>query len=113
MEITYFQDTVRKIEKGLISEEEINRQFMAYWWNPRLYPQEKAFLEQTPIYSFGNELFGSIYDAFGLDVMFQCFFQPGKALLRNESPLILLYLLFQCRPRTDSSAAPVYICLLW
>ena len=78
--LSLFQDTVRKIEKGLISEEEINRQFMAYWWNPRLYPQEKAFLEQTPIYSFGNELFGSIYDAFGLDVMFQCFFQPGKAL---------------------------------
>ena len=78
--LALFQDTVEKLEKGLISDAEIQEQFRSYWWNPHLYPEETAFLEQTPIYSFGNELFGSIYDAFGLDVMFQCFYRPGKVL---------------------------------
>lgn len=78
--LALFQDTVRRLEGGLISEKEIDEQFRTYWWNPHLYPEESASLEQTPIYSFGNELFGSIYDAFGLDVMFQCFYHPCKTL---------------------------------
>ena len=78
--LSLFQNTVEKLEKGLISEPEIEEQFRTYWWNPRLYPQETEFLKQTPIYSFGNELFGRVFDAFGLDAMFRCFYHPGKVL---------------------------------
>ena len=78
--LSLFQDTVGRIEKGLISASEIEEQFRNYWWNPYLYPEEREFLEQTPIYSFGNELFGSIFDAFGLETMFQCFYHPARVL---------------------------------
>ena len=77
---TLFCDTLDKIEKGMISDSEIEEQFRTYWWNPNLYPEEMKDLPQTPIYSFGNELYGCIYDAFGLEVMFECFYHPIKTV---------------------------------
>lgn len=75
-----FCDTLDKVKKGLVSDSEIEEQFRTYWWNPNLYPEEMENLPQTPIYSFGNELYGCIYDAFGLKVMFECFYHPIKAV---------------------------------
>ena len=75
-----FNETIERIYRGNIAAEEINEQFRAFWWNPYLYSDEVPFLAQTPIYSFGNELFGCIFDAFGLDVLFDCFYHPTKAI---------------------------------
>ena len=75
-----FCSTAQKIVSGQITEAEVNKQFRTYWWNPYLYKDEVACLDQTPIYSFGNELFGCIYDAFGLDIMFDCFYNPLKTI---------------------------------
>ncbi len=75
-----FNDTVRKIRSKEIALEEIDEQFQSYWWNPHLYENEVQFLSQTPIYSFGNEIFGCIFDAFGLEVLFECFYHPVKAI---------------------------------
>lgn len=75
-----FCDTVARLGAGTMPWEEVERQLDAYWWNPRLYPQESKFLEQTPVYSFGNDLFGTIYDAFGLEAVFDCFRHPLKTI---------------------------------
>lgn len=75
-----FYDTVKGIRQGTVTEQEIDQQFRTFWWNPKLYPQERTDLEQTPIYSFGNELFGAIYDTFGIDILFDCFYHPQKAI---------------------------------
>ena len=75
-----FNDTVRRIRSKEITVEEINEQFQSYWWNPYLYKDEEQYLSQTPIYSFGNELFGCIFDAFGLEVLFECFYHPRKTI---------------------------------
>lgn len=75
-----FNDTIQKIRQGAITKSEIDEQFKTYWWNPYLYKDEIDFLPQTPIYSFGNEIFGCIYDAFGIEIMFECFYEPAKAI---------------------------------
>ncbi len=75
-----FNDTVNRICRKEITADEIKKQFRDYWWNPRLYESEAAFLPQTPIYSFGNEIFGCIFDAFGLKALFECFYHPVKAI---------------------------------
>lgn len=75
-----FNDTLKGLLAGTVTEEEMNRQFADYWWNPYLYQEEAEFLAQTPIYSFGNELFGCIYDAFGMETLFACFYHPKKTI---------------------------------
>ena len=75
-----FNDTIQRIHQKTITASELDEQFNSYWWNPHLYQNEIAFLPQTPIYSFGNELFGCIFDAFGMDVMFECFYHPVKVI---------------------------------
>lgn len=75
-----FNDTIQKILRHAITADEIDAQFRSYWWDPYLYKSETAFLDQTPIYSFGNELFGCIFDAFGLDALFECFYAPAKTI---------------------------------
>lgn len=57
-----FNDTIQQIRQGAITKSEID------------------FLSQTPIYSFGNKIFGCIYDAFGIETMFECFYEPAKAI---------------------------------
>lgn len=75
-----FNDTIKRIKQNSITVSEINEQFKSYWWNPKLYKDETAFLEQTPIYSFGNEIFGCIFDFFGIEVLFDCFCNPSKTI---------------------------------
>lgn len=75
-----FNDTIKRIKQNSITADEISEQFSSYWWNPYLYRDEIAFLPQTPIYSFGNEIFGCIYDAFGVEILFECFYNPAKTI---------------------------------
>lgn len=75
-----FNDTIQRIKHNAISAGEIEEQFRSYWWNPYLYKDEVPFLNQTPIYSFGNEIFGCIFDAFGIEILFECFCEPAKAI---------------------------------
>ena len=75
-----FNDTIKRIKQSSITANEIEEQFRSYWWNPYLYKNETVFLDQTPIYSFGNEIFGSIFDAFGIEIMFECFYNPAKTI---------------------------------
>lgn len=75
-----FNHTVQQLNRNAITAEEINEQFQSYWWNPYLYQDEITFLPQTPLYSFGNELFGCIFDAFGLNTLFECFCHPSKTI---------------------------------
>lgn len=75
-----FDDTIQRIRREAVSAEEIEEQFRSYWFNPCLYREEVQFLVQTPIYSFGNELFGCIYDAFGIEILFECFYHPAKTI---------------------------------
>ncbi len=75
-----FNDTVKRIGQNSISAGEIEEQFRSYWWNPHLYQDETDFLAQTPIYSFGNEIFGCIFDSFGMETMYECFYHPNKTI---------------------------------
>lgn len=75
-----FNDTIKRIKQNSITADEIDEQFRSYWWNSYLYKNEIAFLTQTPIYSFGNEIFGCIFDAFGLEILFECFYNPVRTI---------------------------------
>lgn len=73
-----FCDTVQQIRAGTFTEEEMERQQTGYWMNPYLYGETP--LDQTSIYSFGNELYGCVYDHFGLDVTYECFYHPARLI---------------------------------
>lgn len=73
-----FCDTVQQIRAGTITEEEVERQQTDYWMNPYLYGEKP--LDQTAIYSFGNELYGCVYDHFGLDATYECFYHPDRLI---------------------------------
>lgn len=79
-----FNDTVRRLAAGELAEADVERQFEDYWMNPYLYGPE--MLEQTPVYSFGNELYGVVYDAFGLEELYRCVGEPLELIRRfNEA----------------------------
>lgn len=74
-----FRDTLTAIREGRMTQRQMEKQFRTYWWNPYLpvhKPGKAPKLKQTPIYSLGNELFGTIYDAFGLEGVFACVQKP-------------------------------------
>lgn len=73
-----FCETVRRIKDRTFTEEEMERQWRDYWMNPYLYGEEP--LEQLAVYSFGNELYGCIYDHFGLDAVYECFYHPAQVI---------------------------------
>ena len=73
-----FCDTVQQIRAGTITEEEMERQQTDYWMDPYLYGANP--LDQTAIYSFGNELYGCVYDHFGLDATYECFYHPARLI---------------------------------
>ena len=75
-----FNDTIKRIKHNAITASEMDEQFRSYWWNPCLYKDEIVFLNQTPIYSFGNEIFGCIFDAFGIKILFECFYNPARTI---------------------------------
>lgn len=73
-----FCGTVRRIAAGELTQEDVDRQFGEYWFNAYLYGDR--MLEQTPVYSFGSELYGCVYDAFGLDAVYECFYHPARLI---------------------------------
>lgn len=79
-----FDDTIRRLAAGEMTAEDAERQMLDYWMNPYLYGPE--MLLQTPVYSFGNELYGVVYDAFGLEELYRCVREPLELLRRfNEA----------------------------
>ncbi len=73
-----FCDTVEGIRAGAFTEEDMDRQRQEVWMNPYLLGAEP--LDQLAVYSLGNELYGCVYDAFGLDAVFACFHHPGRLI---------------------------------
>ncbi len=71
-----FCETVSRIKTGDFTGEDMERQYAQVWMNPYLYGEKP--LEQLAVYSFGNELYGCVYDAFGLDAVFECFYHPAR-----------------------------------
>ena len=79
-----FDDTIRRLAAGEMTAEDAERQMLDYWMNPYLYGPE--MLLQTPVYSFGNELYGVVYDAFGLEELYRCVREPLRLIRRfNEA----------------------------
>ena len=73
-----FCDTVSRIKAGDFTEEDMERQWEQIWMNPYLYGEKP--LNQLALYSFGNELYGCVYDHFGLDAVFECFYHPARLI---------------------------------
>ena len=78
-----FKDTLIDIRSGKMNKEEMYKQFEDYWWNPYTEDQnfgDEPLLKQSRIYSFGNDLFGTIYDVYGAETLFDCVRHPLKAV---------------------------------
>lgn len=73
-----FCATVSRIRAGQFSREDMNRQYAEVWQNPYLYGREP--LAQMAVYSLGNELYGCVYDHFGLDAVYECFYYPDRLI---------------------------------
>ena len=78
-----FEDTLDKIRAGKMNDDDISKQFNDFWLKFHIEgqtPNDEPALKQPRMYSFGNDLYGSIYDAYGKDVLFDCVQHPLKAL---------------------------------
>lgn len=73
-----FCDTVRQIKAGTFTEEDLERQQREVWLNPYLYGEKP--LDQMAVYSFGNELYGCVYDRFGLEATYECIYYPARLI---------------------------------
>ena len=73
-----FCETVERIRAGAFTEADMEQQWEEVWFNAYLYGEKP--LDQTAIYSFGNELYGCVYDAFGLEAVFECFYHPERLI---------------------------------
>ena len=73
-----FCDTVGRIRAGTFAEEDMERQWEQVWMNTCLYGEEP--LDQTALYSFGNELYGCVYDHFGLEAAYECVYHPRRLI---------------------------------
>ena len=72
-----FADTIRQLREGRMDQEELEREMEEYWLSPCLDPAHPGErLLQSRAYSFGNEVWGSIYDAFGREVMLDTLRHP-------------------------------------
>ena len=77
-----FKSTLEKISSGEMNEDDVVKQLQDYWMNMRTEeqnPDEQPLLTQSLMYSFGNDLFGSIYDVYGAETLFDCVRHPLKA----------------------------------
>ena len=78
-----FESTLKKIRSGEMNEDDVAKQLQDYWMNMRTEeqsPDEQPLLNQSLMYSFGNDLFGSIYDVYGAETLFDCIRHPLKAV---------------------------------
>ena len=86
-----FKRTLADIRAGTISKEDVYQQLTSYWLN---FHTEGQHVDETPklnqplLYSFGNDLFGAIYDAYGKEILFDCVRHPLKAVLKFEHLII-------------------------
>ncbi|MCL2420998.1 MAG: DUF2268 domain-containing putative Zn-dependent protease [Defluviitaleaceae bacterium] len=78
-----FESTLSAIRAGKLNKDEVWTHLMSYWFNfhtDKQQADETPLLQQCLAYSFGNDLYGAIYDAFGKDVLFDCVRHPEKTL---------------------------------
>jgi len=78
-----FEDTLDSIRAGKMDKDTVFKQFEEYWWNPYTDEQsrdEEPLLKQSRMYTFGNDLFGAIYDAHGNEKLFECVRNPLQAV---------------------------------
>jgi hypothetical protein len=77
-----FESTLEKIRSGELGMDDIGIQIENYWESLHTKEQsrdEKPLLNQSLVYSFGNDLFGAIYDVYGAETLFDCVRHPLKA----------------------------------
>ena len=78
-----FHTTLAAIRGGRMTKEDVWKHLMTYWFNFHTDDQqcdEAPKLQQSLAYSFGNDFYGAIYDAFGKSVLFSCVRHPLKAV---------------------------------
>jgi hypothetical protein len=78
-----FNKTLEAIFSGEMSKDSLWKHIMEYWYNCHTedqQPDESPKLKQTLAYSFGNDFYGAIYDAFGKEVLLDCIRHPRKAV---------------------------------
>lgn len=78
-----FLDVSNKLSLGEMSKDDMMEHLRNYWWNRHTEEQggsEEARLQQSLFYSFGNDLYGSIYDVYGAEVLFDSVRNPLKAV---------------------------------
>lgn len=85
-----FKKTISDIRSGKINTiEEINELIRTYWFN--CYTEEQneneiPRLKQSRIYAMGNELWGTIYDIYGIDKLYEILNNPETAVAKfNEA----------------------------
>jgi hypothetical protein len=86
--VEMFFSTLRAMEQGGDAARGAWERFEGDWWNP---VQGGRTLAHGRIYAFGNDLYGAIYDAHGLDATFDAVRHPLRAaqLFRALLPLDL------------------------
>jgi len=78
-----FENTLSGIRAGKISQDEFWTHYNDYWLNFHAdgqQPDETPLLQHSLEYSFGNDLYGAIYDYFGKKTLFDCVRNPEKVL---------------------------------
>lgn len=82
-----FERTQSAIRAGKMNKDEVWAHLMDYWFNfhtDRQQPDETPLLQQSLAYSFGNDLYGTIFDVFGKGVLFECVRYPEQTLTYFE-----------------------------
>jgi len=87
-----FVDTLKGIRNGTLAEEALSAQIQSFWWNTYTDEQSKSEppkLAHSRMYTFGNDLYGVIYDCFGHKTLFDCVRRPLKAIQRFREAIRL------------------------
>lgn len=86
-----FRDTVVKIRQGkLKGHKAVDKELREYWYNLYMDGQREGEipkLKQSRAYTFGCELWGVIYDAFGLEILYDTVLKPWLCIERFNSAL--------------------------
>lgn len=89
--LAHFSETVKKLRRGeLKGQEAVDRELMNYWFNVYVDGQmegEIPRLKQSRAYTFGCELWGVIYDAFGLETLYDTVLHPWNCVERFNAAL--------------------------
>ena len=78
-----FHSTLESIRHGKMTQNKLQQHIAEYWFNFHIDGQqsdETPKLQQSLAYSFGNDFYGAIYDAFGKETLFDCVKHPLKAI---------------------------------